>query len=58
MLVCRNVSGRIAATKGAAMSLDAFSSATGRLLLPALYRPAHLERHAFPGKRQGERHSR
>jgi hypothetical protein len=40
------------------MSLDAFSSVTCSLLLPALYRPARLERHAFLGKRQGERLSR
>lgn len=40
------------------MNLDAFSSVTGGLLLPAPYRPARLERHAFPGNRQGERHSR
>lgn len=59
MLVCRNISGHVSRErKGAAMSLDAFSSATGRLLLPALYRPARLERHAFPGNRQGERLSR
>lgn len=40
------------------MSLDAISSATGTLLWPAPYRPARLERHAFPGQRQGERLSR
>lgn len=40
------------------MSLDAFSSATGTLLWPALDRLERLERQAFPGNRQGERLSR